>query len=391
MRRERREFFAYETGKGSLISSSEAETGLPWMCAGPWCFLSSGDGCSRLTTGTSGTRSAGLRKGQSPGKFFGGLSGLLSRRCRGLRPCVESGPEPEDSSPVLTWILGCSRLTTGTSGTRSAGLRKGQSPGKFFGGLSGLLSRRCRGLRPCVESGPEPEDSSPVLTWILGCSRLKTGTSGTRSAGLRKGQSPGKFFGGLSGLLSRRCRGLRPCVESGPEPEDSSPVLTWILGCSRLTTGTSGTRSAGLRKGQSPGEFLGGLSGLLSRRCRGLRPCVESGPEPEDSSPVLTWILGRQKRGSPGCVRDPGASSRVETGLSHVHTWWESILGLNVKAVQENRFLWNGLKHLRDSWNGGTTLEFLSPFLWRAPPLEMRRERREFFAYETGKGSLISS
>ena len=24
--------------------------------------------------------------------------------------------------------------------------------------------------------------------------------------------------------------GLRPCVESVPEPEDSSPVLTWILG-----------------------------------------------------------------------------------------------------------------------------------------------------------------
>ena len=29
--------------------------------------------------------------------------------------------------------------------------------------------------------------------------------------------------------------------------------------------------------------------------------------------------------------------------------------------------------------------------LWRAPPLEMRRERQEFFPYETGKGSLISS
>ena len=41
-----------------------------------------------------------------------------------------------------------------------------------------------------------------------------------------------------------------------------------------------------------PCEFLGGLSGFLSRLCRGLRPCVESGPEPEDSSPVLTWILG---------------------------------------------------------------------------------------------------
>ena len=41
-----------------------------------------------------------------------------------------------------------------------------------------------------------------------------------------------------------------------------------------------------------PFELLGGLSGFLSRRCRGLRPCVESVPEPEDSSPVLTWIWG---------------------------------------------------------------------------------------------------
>ena len=62
--------------------------------------------------------------------------------------------------------------------------------------------------------------------------------------------------------------------------------------CSRVTTGTSGTRSGGLRKGQSPCELLGGLSGFLSLRCRALRPCLESVPEPEDSSPVLTWILG---------------------------------------------------------------------------------------------------
>ena len=47
-----------------------------------------------------------------------------------------------------------------------------------------------------------------------------------------------------------------------------------------------------LRKGQSPCEVLGGLSGFLSRRYRGLRSSVESVPEPEDSSPVLTWILG---------------------------------------------------------------------------------------------------
>ena len=70
-----------------------------------WIFSSCGR-CSRLTTGTSGTCSGGLRKGQSPCDLLGGLSGFLSHRCYGLRPCVESVPEPEDSSPVLTWILG---------------------------------------------------------------------------------------------------------------------------------------------------------------------------------------------------------------------------------------------------------------------------------------------
>ena len=41
-----------------------------------------------------------------------------------------------------------------------------------------------------------------------------------------------------------------------------------------------------------PSELVGGISGFLSCRFRGLRPCVESLPEPEDSSLVLTWILG---------------------------------------------------------------------------------------------------
>ena len=68
-----------------------------------WIFSSCGR-CSRLTTGTSETRSGGIRKGQSPCELFGGLSGFLSHRCRGLRSCVEPVPEPEDSSPVLTWI-----------------------------------------------------------------------------------------------------------------------------------------------------------------------------------------------------------------------------------------------------------------------------------------------
>ena len=84
------------------------------------------------------------------------------------------------------------------------------------------------------------------------------------------------------------------------QPKWASSLLegrtSWIFStcgrCSRLTTRASGTRSGGLRKGQSPCEFLPGLSGFLSRRCWGLRPCVDSVTEPEDSSPVPTWILG---------------------------------------------------------------------------------------------------
>ena len=57
-----------------------------------------------------------------------------------------------------------------------------------------------------------------------------------------------------------------------------------------------------------PMELLGGPSGFLSRRCWGLRPCVESVPEPEDSSPVLTWILGYF------CSLPRGVSPRLEWG-----------------------------------------------------------------------------
>ena len=145
---------------------------------------------------------------------------------------------------------------------------------------------------------------------------------------------------------------------------------SWIFSscgrCSRLTTGTSGTRSGGLRKDHSPCELLGGLSGFLSRRCRGRRPCVESVPEPEDSSPLLTWILGYfwslprgvsprlewghsralSSRAVAAVSRFPSRGSRdlwlsleafrrgFPTWLSHMPQWCESILGLKVEAVQ---------------------------------------------------------
>ena len=89
-------------------------------------------------------------------------------------------------------------------------------------------------------------------------------------------------------------------------------------------------------------------------------------PEPEDSSPVLTWILGYfwslprgvsprldwgharvlSSRAVAAVSRFPSRGSRdlwlsleafprgFPTGLSHVPPWFESILGLKVEAVQ---------------------------------------------------------
>ena len=145
-------------------------------------------------------------------------------------------------------------------------------------------------------------------SWIFSscsrCSRLTTGTSGTRSGGLRKGQTPCELLGFLSGFISRRCRGLRPCVESVPEPEDSSPVLTWILG------------------------YFWSLP-------RGVSPCLEWGHARVLSSRAEETVLCFPSRGS----RDQGLSLEAfprgfPTGLSHVPPWCESILGLKVEAVQ---------------------------------------------------------
>ena len=44
MRQESHEFFPDHAGKGSLLSREEADSGLLWMWAELWCFLSSGDG-----------------------------------------------------------------------------------------------------------------------------------------------------------------------------------------------------------------------------------------------------------------------------------------------------------------------------------------------------------
>ena len=107
----------------------------------------------------------------------------------------------------------------------------------------------------------------------------------------------------------------------------------------------------------------------------------------------FAWIKGSVAfpRGFPSRLSHEAFPQGFPAGLSHVPPWCESILGLKVEAVQGKQVSLEWTKTSRDSGNGGTTLEFLSPFLWRAPPLEMRRERRKLFPDHTGKGSHLSS
>ena len=136
----------------------------------------------------------------------------------------------------------------------------------------------------------------------------------------------------------------------------TSCIFTSFSKCSRLTTGTSGTHSGGLWKGQSPCALLGGLSGFLSRRFRGLRPCVVSGPEPGDSSPVMTrilrysWSFHRGVSPQIGWKRARKPSSRAVAAVSRV-------------PVRGSRDLWLSLEVFR----GGFPTRF-SAGLCHLPP-----------------------
>ena len=70
----------------------------------------------------------------------------------------------------------------------------------------------------------------------------------------------------------------------------------------------------GIQERPVPFRVARGLLEFLSRRCRGLRTCVDSLPETEDSSPVLTWIVGYF------WSRHRGVSPCLEWGHARVHS-----------------------------------------------------------------------
>ena len=126
-----------------------------------------------------------------------------------------------------------------------------------------------------------------------------------RPVPLRVARGP---LGGLSGFLTRRCWGLQPCVKSVPEPEDSSPVLTWILGYFwSLPSGVSPRLEWGDARALSSRAVVA-VSSFPSRGSRDLRLSLKAFPE--------------------------GFPMRLPQGLSHVPPWCELIRDLKVEAVQ---------------------------------------------------------
>ena len=91
-------------------------------------------------------------------------------------------------------------------------------------------------MRRLCRNGPhlawrgEPPGFSRVAA---GATNLRRGPQGPALVASGKASPLASCSGasrGLSGFLSDRCWGLKPCVESVPETEVSSPVLTWIFG-----------------------------------------------------------------------------------------------------------------------------------------------------------------
>ena len=112
-------------------------------------------------------------------------------------------------------------------------------------------------------------------------------------------------MGGIPHTGSRQSMpGLRPCVESGPEPDDSSPVLTWILG------------------------YVWSLP-------RGVSPRLEWGHAHALYSPAVAAVSRFPSSGSRDLWLSLEAFPRgFLTGISLVPPWCELILSVKVEAVQ---------------------------------------------------------
>ena len=154
-----------------------------------------------------------------------------------------------------------------------------------------------------------------------------------------------------------------------------------------------------------------------------LRPCVESVSEPERFLSIADmdiWVLLESPQGTQSlsrvgaftCAILPSCSSIVTlsfawikgsvafprgfpTRLSHRAVPRATVVCVDPRLESRNSAGKTGFPEWTETsgglWECGSTLEFRSPILWRTPPLEMRRERQEFFPDHAGNGSHLSS
>ena len=135
---------------------------------------------------------------------------------------------------------------------------------------------------------------------------------------------------------------LSPCVESGPKSDESlrGENLLDFLELRQVISTYDGDLRDPLWWPQErpvPMRVARGLSGFLSRRCWGQSPCGDSRPEPEDSSPVLTWILGYFWSLS------RGVSPRLEWGHSRVLSF-PAVAAVSRFPSRGSRDLWLSLE-----------------------------------------------
>ena len=84
------------------------------------------------------------------------------------------------------------------------------------------------------------------------------------------------------------------------------------------------------------------------------------------------------------------AFSRGATGLSHVPSCCESILGVTVESVKGNQVYLEWIGTSGSFEMVARPLVFLSTFTLRPPPLEVGQESQDSTPDEAGKGTLIS-
>ena len=126
--------------------------------------------------------------------------------------------------------------------------------------------------------------------------------------------------------------------------------------------------------------------GVLLETPLGVSPRLEWGHARALTFQALSAVSRFPSRGSRDLWLSLEACPRgLPTGLSHKPPGCDSILVLKVVAVQGKQVSLEWTETSGGLWEWWHDLEFLSPLLFRAPPLDMRWERREFFPDTQGK------